>query len=60
MGVCGFFLSVKFATSPLASLAGGKNSKTLTEYSYTHYFLHEESFTIIPPYLLLRAHRPQK
>ena len=24
MGVCGFFLQVKFATSLLASLAGGK------------------------------------
>ena len=35
MGVCGFFLQVKFATSLLASLAGGSIQKYLAFDSFT-------------------------
>ena len=40
-GVCGFFLSVKFATSLLALLAGGLNEENI-------YFAEDVQFLLAP------------
>ena len=55
LGVCGFFLKVKFATSLLASHAGGFNEDYMDKFFDTIYRWQVDFFSqlnLLPPYLL--------